>query len=99
MEKNFTVFPDSNFKKMGYNPFGNLIWKVMRISFIQIILAGTLSGLALANGSNAQELLDRKVSLKLNRVTLKKALTELEAATKVKFVYSRNHLDLDDKVS
>ncbi len=95
MQKNFTVLP----AKAGYDLFRNLIWKVMKLSMIQITLALIFSSLAVANDSRAQGVLDRKVSLNLSEITLRKALSELEIATKVRFVYSRNHLKLDEKVS
>lgn len=99
MEKNFTVLSAGNFLKAGNSSLRSLIWKVMKISFIQIVFALTLTVVSLAGNSNAQEVLERRVSLNLSGVTLKKALTELEAVTKVKFVYSRSHLKLDEKVT
>ena len=95
MQKNFTVLP----ARAGYDLFRKLIWKVMKLSMIQMTLALIFSGLAIANDSRAQEVLDRQVSLSLKEITLRKALNELEIATKVRFVYSRNHLKLDEKVS
>jgi TonB-linked SusC/RagA family outer membrane protein len=99
MQKIFTVLPAGHLLKAGQCPFPTFIWRVMKISFIQIALVMFFCGVALANDSNAQQVLDRKVSLKLGGVTLKKALAELEDATKVKFVYSRSYLRLDEKVS
>lgn len=95
MQKIFTVL----LAKAGDDLFRNQIWKVMRLSMIQITLALTFSSLAVANDSRAQEVLNREVSLNLKEVTLRKALAELETATKVRFVYSRNHLKLDERVS
>lgn len=99
MQNNFTVLLTGNFGKAGSYRLRRLIWKVMKISLVQLIFAITLAGVSLANTSKAQEILERKVSLSLNGVTLKKALTELESVTNVKFVYSRSHLKLDEKVT
>lgn len=76
-----------------------LIWKLMKLSLVQITLGMILSGVVTAHDNYAQEVLNREVSLNLREVTLKKALSELEGATKVKFVYSRSHLKLNEKVS
>lgn len=76
-----------------------LIWKLMKLSLVQITLGMILSGVVAAHDNYAQEVLNREVSLNLKEVTLKKALSELETATKVKFVYSRSHLKLNEKVS
>jgi TonB-linked SusC/RagA family outer membrane protein len=46
-----------------------------------------------------QEVLDIEVTISLKDVTLKQALHEIESVAKVKFVYSRNYLKLDDKVT
>ncbi len=75
------------------------IRRFMKVSLLQITVGLIFSGLALAHDNHAQEILDREVSLTLHEVSLKTVLTELEAATKVRFVYSRNHLKLNDKVS
>src|ERR1043165_4436707 len=76
-----------------------MIIKIMRVAMIQITVALAFAGLAIAHPNHAQEVLNREVSLKLNEVTLEKALTELETKAKVKFGYSRNKLNLDVKVS
>ncbi|MEI9917330.1 MAG: SusC/RagA family TonB-linked outer membrane protein [Bacteroidota bacterium] len=49
--------------------------------------------------TSRQEILDIEVTISLKDVTLKQALQEIEAIAKVKFVYSRNYLKLDDKVT
>lgn len=99
MQNNFTVLLAGNFGKAENHRIRRLIWKIMRISFVQIIFAITLTGVTLANPSSAQEILERKVTLSLDGVTLKKALTELESVTRVKFVYSRSHLKLDERIT
>lgn len=71
----------------------------MKLSLVQITLGMILSGVVAAHDNYAQEVLNREVSINLKEVTLKKALSELETATKVKFVYSRNYLKLNEKVS
>jgi TonB-linked SusC/RagA family outer membrane protein len=99
MQNNCTILLAGNLTKAGNHVFRRLIWKVMKVSLIQLFFAITLAGVSLANPSTAQEVLERKVSLSLRGVTLKKALSELENVTKVKFVYSRSHLKLDDRIT
>jgi TonB-dependent starch-binding outer membrane protein SusC len=71
----------------------------MKLSLVQLTIGVIFSGLAIAHDNHAQEVLSREVSLTLKEVTIKEVLHELELATKVKFVYSRNYLRLDDKVT
>lgn len=71
----------------------------MKTPFVQIFLAMTLSGVALVTNCNAQEMLDRKVSVNLTDVSLIKVLNALEAAAKVNFVYSSDYLRLNEKVT
>src|ERR1044072_2167167 len=46
-----------------------------------------------------QNTLDRLVSLDLKEVSLKRVLKEIESQAKVKFVYSRNHVDMTGTVT
>lgn len=77
----------------------DLIWKVMKIGMVQITVMMIFSGIAIAGDNFGQAVLEREVSLNLKGVTLRKALTEIESVTKVKFVYSRNRLKFGNKVS
>lgn len=99
MQKNFTVLLARSNTRASHDPLKDLIWKVMKISVIQMVLAFIFSGLTIANDLRAQEILSREVSLSMKEVTLRRALSQLEATTKVRFVYSRNRLKLDEKVS
>ena len=75
------------------------LWKAMRLSMMQLMLAMTLCGMAMANNNYGQEVLQREISLTLKDVTIQKALKEIEKVAHVKFVYSRNNLNLSEKVS
>jgi TonB-dependent starch-binding outer membrane protein SusC len=77
----------------------DLLYKVMRITVIQMTVAMIFSGMAIAHENHAQEILNRKISLQLREVSLIQALHEIEQATNVKFVYSPNHLNLVDVVT
>lgn len=71
----------------------------MKRSMAQVTLAMIFSGVVLAHNNHAQEVLDREVTITLNDVTIREVLTELEAATDVKFVFSTNRLKLSDVVT
>src|SRR5262249_6569256 len=49
--------------------------------------------------AKAQSVLEKQVSFNLQHITLKKALETLEVATRVKFVYSVNQIDVTRIVS
>src|SRR5882672_10604875 len=90
----------STFKFMQNNStVYDLIYKVMKVSVIQMAMATIFCCLAMANDNYAQEVLEREITLDLKEVTLKKALGEIARASHVKFVYSRDRLRLDGKVT
>ncbi|MBD2702822.1 TonB-dependent receptor [Spirosoma sp. BT702] len=70
---------------------------LMRISLLQLWLTVLLTNGVLA--ANAQELLDRRVSIRLDNNTIRQALLALEKNAHVKFVYSRQIVQIDQKVS
>ncbi|GHN02266.1 SusC/RagA family TonB-linked outer membrane protein [Cytophagales bacterium WSM2-2] len=77
----------------------DLILKVMKISVLQLTLAITLGSMALARDNYAQQTLDREVTLHVKDVKLHEVLKEIEATARVKFVYSRNYLNLEHMVT
>ncbi len=64
-----------------------------------LLIVVLMSMAIMAKATPRQEVLDIEVTISLKDVTLKQALQEIEAVAKVKFVYSRNYLKLDDKVT
>ena len=77
----------------------SIIWKMMKVSMVQVTLAMIFTCLVMANDNYAQKVLERKVNVSLKRVTLERVLQEIEATVKVKFVYSRSYLKMDEEVS
>ena len=66
----------------------NLTWRLlMRISLLQLLLAGGLVVSASAGRVSGQGILDRKISLTETGLTLKKVLRNIEQAADVKFTY------------
>src|SRR3546814_3142441 len=73
--------------------------KIMRITFSQLVLAITFTCISYANDGLAQHVLDREVDLSARKVSLTEVLSQLEAKTRVKFVYSENVVSTDGLVS
>lgn len=73
--------------------------KIMRITCSQLLIAIAFTCMAYANDSMAQHVLDRSVNLSVKQVSLQEALTKLESAGQVKFVYSENVISTDRLVS
>ncbi|WP_158281295.1 SusC/RagA family TonB-linked outer membrane protein [Dyadobacter jejuensis] len=71
----------------------------MRLSILQILLAGTVALASSVHKSDAQDLLKQQITLRLNNVTLQEALTEIEALTQVKFAYSKSRIQLKETVN
>jgi len=74
-------------------------FKIMKITFSQILIAVVLSTIAYSNPLKAQNILDKTVNIQLNNVTLLDVLNYLETNNDVKFIYSKNAIDLSQKVS
>lgn len=71
----------------------------MKITFIQTLLICLGISLGYAHTGVSQELLDRKVTLNLDNVEIKKVLVQIERQAKVKFVYSPNAIGATRRVS
>jgi TonB-linked SusC/RagA family outer membrane protein len=65
---------------------------------ILVIVALTTTTL-MAQGASRQEVLDVEITISLKDVSLKQALQEIEQVAKIKFVYSKSYLNLDDRVT
>lgn len=72
--------------------FTEKLWRVMKISLVQGIIAITISGIAIAHDNKAQ-LLERKVTIAVHEQTLETALKQIGLQANVTFVYSTSHLD------
>lgn len=71
----------------------------MKVTLIQMTVAMIFSGVSIAFENHAQEILKRKISLELNDISLMQALSKIEKAAKVKFVYSPARINLDERIS
>jgi TonB-linked SusC/RagA family outer membrane protein len=74
-------------------------YQIMRITFIQILISTMLSGIAYSNTLNAQDILNKKISISLNNTTLVDVLTHLQKNDNIKFIYSSDAINGLQKVT
>lgn len=76
-----------------------LIITIMRVSLIQMAIGLIFCSAVSANDSYGQGVLNREVTLNCKNISLKEVLTEIEYQTQVKFAYSGNIVNTEDKIS
>src|SRR5687768_13465252 len=70
---------------------------IMRVSLLNLILAVTAISLAQADELTAQ-ILDKRVTVDLENVTLRSALTRIERVADVKFLYHSNLISARERI-
>lgn len=76
-----------------------LLFRIMKITLFQLLLAFVFSTVTMANSVNGQKKLDTKVTLSIENLTLYNALVKLEKTAKVKFSYNSRISQLNQKVN
>ena len=76
-----------------------LLYKIMRLTFYQLVCIGLLSAMSFAHTSPAQDLLNTSITLKLKNVTLHQALDKIEQRSRIRFAYSSDLVNLKHTVS
>ncbi|HWZ03463.1 MAG TPA: STN domain-containing protein, partial [Mucilaginibacter sp.] len=71
----------------------------MKITFSQILIAVVLSSFAYATPVRAQNILDKPVNISLNNTTLLDVVNYLQKKNGIKFIYSKNTVDMAQKVN
>lgn len=71
----------------------------MRFTTFQLLLIALTFTIASANNSNAQEVLNRQISVNLKNVELKKAISKIENEASVNFTYSSQKISAHQKVT
>lgn len=71
----------------------------MRITIVQIALAGLFACSLFAKEANGQDVLNRPFNLTANNITLKKVITEIQRQTDVKFTFSSNAINAERIIS
>ncbi|MEO8238621.1 MAG: SusC/RagA family TonB-linked outer membrane protein [Flavobacterium sp.] len=76
-----------------------LLYRIMKITLFQFVLALVFSSVTLANSVNGQRKLDTKVTIAVENLSLDNALSKLEKFAHVKFSYNSRLPQLNQKVS
>lgn len=76
-----------------------LLKKLMRVSFIQLLLSLIGLGISYAHSAKGQEVLEQRISIKVTNDNLKSMLNFIEHNVKVKFVYNPREINIGQKVS
>ena len=70
-----------------------ILVRIMTITFVQLIISATLIGTCLANKTNAQGVLDTKVTVNEQSIAFASLIKKLEKTYDVNFVYSTTLID------
>ncbi|KUJ62334.1 SusC/RagA family TonB-linked outer membrane protein [Flavobacteriaceae bacterium CRH] len=76
-----------------------LLYRIMKITLFQFVLALVFSSVTMANSINGQKKLDTKVTITVENLTLDNALSKIEKSAHVKFSYNSRLPQLNYKVS
>jgi len=77
----------------------NTWWKIMRITFSQLLITLLIGSVSFAKDSRAQDVLKRTINITVNNSTLESTLKMLEKDASIKFVYSKNVVKTDQKIT
>ena len=75
------------------------IFPIMKLAIYQVVLAAIFASAAMANDIHAQELLDKKITLKVENQQIKTIFSELEKQAEVKFMYTHQLIKASRKVT
>ena len=76
-----------------------LLHRIMKVTFIQFVLAFAFSTIVMANNASGQKKLDTKVTIAIENLSLERTLSKLEKAANVKFSYNSRISQLSQKVT
>lgn len=79
-------------------PFQTLLY-LMKLTLFQVLLAVIFTGVSLAHDASAQELLDKRVSVRLENQGLRKVLKEIETQTNIRFAFRPREIPVDLKIT
>ncbi len=72
---------------------------IMRITVVQLTIAFIFTCSLYAKETSAQEILDKKISLSVENMEIKKVISTIQNLTGVKFLYSPNTIQAERKIS
>ena len=84
-------------KNKGESP--KILINVMKKTFVQFIFSIIFVSISAANDSHAQGILNQKISLSLEDVTIKEVLQEIEEWMDVKFSYNSRKISINERIS
>ncbi len=76
-----------------------IIFQLMKIALYQTVLAVVFAVATMANDTHAQELLDKKITLKVENQQIKTILSQLEKQAEIKFMYTHQLIKATRKVT
>ncbi len=76
-----------------------LLFRIMKITLFQMVLAFVFSTVMMANNATGQKKLDTKVTISITNLSLSTALSKLEKSANVKFSYNSRINQLNQKVN
>ncbi len=76
-----------------------IIFFMMRVTFILFYTMFTFVNMVMARETNGQEILDKKITLSINKQGLKNILADIEKAAEIKFAYTEQTIPLNKKIS
>jgi TonB-linked SusC/RagA family outer membrane protein len=74
-------------------------YQIMKITFIQILLATTITGISYSSSLKAQDVLNEKINLSLQNTTLLDVINHLQKNNSIRFIYSKDVIDVKQTVS
>jgi len=74
-------------------------FKIMKITFSQILIALLISGIAYSSPLKAQNVLDKTVNMSLTNTTLLDVVNYLQKNNDVKFIYSKNAINISQRTT
>ncbi len=87
------------FKIMKKKQLVATILLIMKITIVQLTLAFIFTFSLYAKETSGQEILDKKISMSVENMQLRKIISKLQNQTGVKFLYSPNTIRADRKIS
>lgn len=79
--------------------FKPLLFHLMKISLIQCLVAVIFTGVSLAHDASAQELLQKRISLKIENQEIRQVLSVIEKQAQVRFAYRPKYIPESHKIT
>jgi len=73
--------------------------QIMKITLSQTLIAILLTSMAYSSALKAQDILNKKVNLSIQNASLADALKGLQKNNDIKFIYSKNSINIQQKIS